>query len=146
MTAGGTSTLSDSNKGNGSEFTSSDKLDESNKYTVKMQGTLSPYTGDQFMGSLNALSTPNTTVGVSSSKTAILPNPNLGGFTSSNPPGQLPKTAPTEEKFGQRMYVPSPHGQAFVTSQTLDVYSRRCSKPTRYMGSYESRTPRFPEI
>ena len=36
----------------------------------------------------------------------------------------MPKTAPTEEKFGQRMYVPSPYGQAFVTSQTLDVYQQ----------------------
>src|SRR5262249_50518435 len=51
------------------------------------------------------------------------PNPNLGGFTSSNPPAALPK-APTDEKFGARMYVPSPYGQAFVTSQTLDVYQQ----------------------
>jgi hypothetical protein len=104
--------------------TSSAKLDESNKYTLKMQGTLMPYTNDQFMASLNALTTPSNTAGTQASKTAILPDPNLGGFTTSNPPGQLPKTAPTEEKFGQRMYIPSPYGTAFVTSQTLDVYQQ----------------------
>ena len=51
------------------------------------------------MASLNTLTTPSTTPGNPSSKTAILPNPNLGGFTASNPPAALPK-APTEEKFG----------------------------------------------
>jgi hypothetical protein len=106
------------------DHTASLKLDESNKYTVKMQGTLSPFTGDQFMAGLNTVSTPSTTPGTPAGKSAILPNPNLGGFTSSNPPGQLPKTPVTDEKFGQRMYVPSPYGQAFVTSQTLDVYQQ----------------------
>lgn len=120
----GSAGSSASSSGDGWQFTASEKLDESNKYTVKMQGTLAPYTGDQFMASINALTTPSTTAGNPSSKTAILPNPNLGGFTSSNPPGQLPKTAPTEEKFGSRVYVPSPYGQAFVTSQTLDVYQQ----------------------
>ena len=109
---------------NGSKETPSIKLDDSYKYTVKMQGTLSPYTNDQFMGGLNTVSTPSTTPGVSSAKAAILPNPNLGGFTTSNPPAQLPKTAVTDEKFGQRAFVPSPYGQAFVTSQTLDVYQQ----------------------
>jgi hypothetical protein len=109
--------------GKGTQTTATNKLDESNKYTVKMQGTLAPYTGDSFMGSLNTLTTASTTAGNPSSKTAILPNPNLGGFTSSNAPGQLPK-APTEEKFGSRMYIPSPYGQAFVTSETLDVYQQ----------------------
>ena len=71
---------------------------------------MSPYTNDLFMGTLNTLTTPSSTAGNPSSKTAILPNPNLGGFTTSNPPGALPKTAPTEEKFGQRMFVPSPYG------------------------------------
>ena len=104
--------------------TSTNKLDESNKYTVKMQGTLSSYTGDPFMGSLNTLTTPSNTPGNPSSKAAILPNPNLGGFTTSNPPAALPKTAPTDEKFGARMYVPSPYGQAYVTSKTLDVYQQ----------------------
>jgi hypothetical protein len=109
--------------GDGSQITASNKLDESNKYTVKLQGTLAPVTGDLFMSSLNSVTTQSTTVGNAASKTAILPNPNLGGFTSSNPPAALPK-APTEEKFGARMYVPSPYGQAFVTSQTLDVYQQ----------------------
>ena len=36
----------------------------------------------------------------------------------------LPKTPVTDEKFGQRMFLPSPYGQAFVTSQTLDVYQQ----------------------
>ena len=119
-----TSSSKATSNGTGWQNTASDKLDESNKFTVKMQGTLSPYTGDLFMASLNTLTTPSNTPGNPSSKTAILPNPNLGGFTTSNPPSTLPKTAPTEEKFGQRMYVPSPYGQAFVTSQTLDVYQQ----------------------
>jgi hypothetical protein len=104
--------------------TASNKLDESNKFTVKMQGTLLPYTQDLFMGTLNTLTTPSNTAGNPSSKTAILPNPNLGGFTLSNPPTDLPKTAPKEEKFGQRMYQPSPYGQAFVVSQLVDVYQQ----------------------
>lgn len=109
---------------NGTQNTSSLKLDESNKYTVKMEGTLSPYTNDQFMASLNTVTTPSTTPGTPGAKTAILPNPNLGGFTTSNPPAALPKTSTTDEKFGQRMFVPSPYGQAFVTSQTMDVYQQ----------------------
>ena len=72
--------------------TPANKFDESIKYTVKMQGTLAPYTGDQFMASLNTLTTPSATPGNPSTKTAILPNPNLGGFTTSNPPSALPKT------------------------------------------------------
>jgi hypothetical protein len=104
------------------EQTASMKLDESYKYTVKTEGTMSPYTGDQFMANLNTVTTPSTTPGTPGSKSAILPNPNLGGFSTSNPPAALPKTAVTEEKFGQRMFVPSPYGQAFVVSQTLDVY------------------------
>ena len=50
--------------------TPTEKLDESNKYTVKLQGTAAPYTGDQFMASLNTLTTPSTTAGNPSSKTA----------------------------------------------------------------------------
>ncbi len=107
----------------GSQVTSSNKLDDSTKYTVKLQGTLPPFTGDTFMANLNSITTPSLTAGTTSSKTAILPNPNLGGFTSSNPPAALPK-APTEEKFGARMFQPSPYGQAFVTSETLDVYQQ----------------------
>jgi hypothetical protein len=102
--------------------TASMKLDESYKYTVKMEGSMSPYTGDQFMANLNTVTTPSTTPGTPGSKSAILPNPNLGGFSTSNPPAALPKAAVTEEKFGQRMFVPSPYGQAFVVSQTVDVY------------------------
>lgn len=120
--AGGTTTKTWGG-GDGSQTTSSDKLDESTKYTVKLQGTLAPVTGDQFMSTLNSITTQSTTVGTAASKTAILPNPNLGGFTASNPAAALPKV-PTEEKFGARMYVPSPYGQAFVTSQTLDVYQQ----------------------
>ena len=109
--------------GDSSQITASNKLDESNKYTVKLQGTLAPVTGDQFMANLNSTTTQSTTVGTAASKCAILPNPNLGGFTTSNPPAALPRT-PADEKFGARMYVPSPYGQAFVTSQTLDVYQQ----------------------
>jgi hypothetical protein len=125
LTLGYTGTTSSAtSNGTGWQNTATNKLDESNKYTVKMQGSLAAYTGDLFMAGLNTLTTPSNTAGNPSSKTAILPNPNLGGFTTSNPPGQLPKTAPTEEKFGQRMYQPSPYGQAFVVSQTLDVYQQ----------------------
>ncbi len=116
--------ISDKTTESESQLTSSNNVQESYKYTVKMEGTLGPFTGDLFMASLNTLTTPSTTVGVSASKTAILPNPNLGGFTTSNPPAPLPKSGVTEEKFGQRMYTPSPYGQAFVISQTLDVYQQ----------------------
>jgi len=109
--------------GDGEQITASNKLDESNKYTVKLQGTLAPVTGDPFMSSLNSVTTQSTTAGTAASKSAILPNPNLGGFTTSNPPAALPK-APAEEKFGARMYVPSSYGQAFVASQALDVYQQ----------------------
>ena len=119
------------------------KLEESKKYTLKMQGTLSPYTGDQFMASLNTLTTPSNTPGNPSSKTAILPNPNLGGFTASNPPSPLPK-APTEEKFGQRMYVPSPYGEAFVTSQTLDVYQQTLVQTNTVYGFVRIPNPQIP--
>jgi len=111
------------NDGDGSQITSSNKLDESTKYTVKLQGSLAPVTGDQFMASLNSVTTQSTTVGTAASKMAILPNPNLGGFTTSNSAAALPKV-PTDEKFGARMFMPSPYGQAFVTSQTLDVYQQ----------------------
>jgi hypothetical protein len=109
--------------GDGSQTTSADKLDELNRYTVKLHGAPAPVTGDQFMSALNSVTTQSTTAGTASSKTAILPNPNLGGFTASNPPAPLPRT-PADEKFGNRMFVPSPYGQAFVTSQTLDVYQQ----------------------
>ena len=110
------------NSTNGNTGSSSEKVDESDKYTVKLQGAMAPYTGDLFMAGLNTLATPSTTPGLPASKSPILPDPNSGGFTTANPPGQLPKTAPTEEKFGSRMYAPSPYGQAFVVSQTEDVY------------------------
>lgn len=122
--SGASSYTTTQSSGSTAELTPNNKLDESNKYTVKMQGNLSPRTGDLFMSNLNALITPSNTIGNPSSKTAILPNPQLGGFTASNPPGQLPKTLPTDEKFGQPMFAPSPYGQAFVTSQTLDVYQQ----------------------
>ena len=114
LSFGQTSTKSTTN-GTGTQKTASEKLDESNKFTVKMQGTLAPYTGDLFMASLNTLTTPSNTAGnpVEDGDPA---QPESGRLHTSNPPGALPKTAPTEEKFGQRMYVPSPYGQAFVTS------------------------------
>ena len=126
-----------------SQPTRRNKLEESNKYTVKLQGTLAPFTGDQFMASLNTLTTPSTHLGNPASKTAILPNPNLGGFTASNPPGALPKT-PTEEKFGARMYVPSPYGQAFVTSQTLDVYQQTLLQTNTVYGFVRIPDPQIP--
>ena len=131
---------------NGSGYTTiaDNKLIEAYKYTVKMEGTLSPFTGDQFMASLNTLTTPSNTPGNPSTKTAILPNPNLGGFTTSNPPGALPKTAPTEEKFGQRMYVPSPYGQAFVTSETLDVYQQTLVQTNTVYGFVRVPDPQIP--
>jgi hypothetical protein len=113
-----------SGTGTSQQETATEKLDESNKYTVRLEGATTPYTGDTFMASLNSLTTPSTTPGTPASKTPILPDPNLGGFTVSNPPGALPKAAPTEERLGQRMFMPSPYGQAFVTSRTLDVYQQ----------------------
>ena len=110
--------------GSTGQQTASEKLDEGHKYTVRLEGAMAPYTGDTFMASLNSLTVASNTVGTPASKTPILPNPNLGGFTTSNPAGALPKTAVTEERWGQRMFVPSPYGQAFVTSQTLDVYQQ----------------------
>jgi hypothetical protein len=106
-----------------SQSASSNKVDEATRYTVKLQGTPTAVTGDMFMANLNTLATPSST-GTGSSRTAILPNPDLGGSTTSNPPGQLPRTAPTEEKYGARMFRPSPYGQAFVSSQTVDVYQQ----------------------
>jgi hypothetical protein len=123
FTAGGAISL-DVALDSGKEDTASLKLDESNKYTIKMDGTLAPYTGDQFMANLNTVTTPSTTPGTPGTKSAVLPNPNLGGFTTSNPPAPLPKTAVTDEKFGQRAFVPAPYGQAFVASDTLDIYQQ----------------------
>lgn len=143
LTAGSEGSLISSND-SGGQMTASNKLDQSNKYTVKLQGTLSPYTNDQFMSALNALTTPSMTAGNPSSKTAILPNPNLGGFTTSNPPATLPKTAPTEEKFGQRMYAPSPYGTAFVTSETLDVYQQTLLQTNTVYGFVRVPDPQIP--
>ena len=117
---GGSYTWTD---GDGSQITASNKFDESNRYTVKLQGASAPVTGDQFMAGLNSATAQSTTAGTVASRSAILPNPNLGGFTSSNPSAALPRV-PADEKFGARSYVPSPYGQAFVTSQTLDVYQQ----------------------
>jgi hypothetical protein len=109
---------------NSDQNTSTDKADQSNKYVVRLDGAMAPFTNDQFMANLNTVTTPSNTAGTPASKTAILPNPNLGGFTTSSPPAPLPKP-PTEERFGARMYMPSPYGQAFVSSQTLDVYQQK---------------------
>ena len=106
----------------GQNQTSSERLDELNRYVVKMEGSPAPYTGDLFMAGLNTVTVPETTPGVPAAKSPILPDPNLGGFTTSNPAGALPPHQPTEERFGQRMFQPSPYGQAFVTSQTEDIY------------------------
>jgi len=133
----------DNSTTNGTAQSATDKLEETKKYTFKLQGTLSPYTGDQFMASLNTLTTPSSTPGNPASKAAILPNPNLGGFTASNPPSALPK-APTDEKFGQRMYVPSPYGEAFVTSETLDVYQQTLVQTNTVYGFARVPDPQIP--
>jgi hypothetical protein len=106
----------------GKTQTSSEKLDELNRYVVRLEGDTAPYTGDLFMAGLNTATVPQTTPGVPASKLPILPDPNVGGFTTSNPAGPLPPHQPTEERFGQRTFLPSPYGQAFVTSQTQDIY------------------------
>jgi len=105
------------------DTTSTNKLTETNTYVVKMEGSLAPTNGDLFMSNLNALTTPSTT-GNPATTTAILPNPDLGGFTASNPPTALPTKPPTDEKFGSLVFIPSPYGQAFVTSTLLDVYQQ----------------------
>src|SRR5690606_11367731 len=102
---------------------STQELEQTNKFTVQLDGALAPVTSDPFMASLNSVSAASLTGGASSGKAAILPNPNLGGFTASNPPTSSSK-APPDEKFGARMFKPSPYGHAFVTSQTLDVYQQ----------------------
>lgn len=101
------------------------KVDEVQRYTARMEGSQTAVTDDNFMASLNTLTMANDTAGGPSSRTAILADPQLGGFTRSNPPAPLPRSAPAEERFGSRMYRPSPYGQAFVTSQTLDVYQQK---------------------
>ena len=143
LDAGPPESTSATTNADGWKQTVTTKLDQTYRYTVKLQGTLAPYTGDQFMASLNTLTTVNTTAGNPSSKTAILPNPNLGGFTTSNPPAAIPK-APTEEKFGARMWVPSPYGQAFVTSQTLDVYQQTLLQTNTVYGFVRIPDPQIP--
>ena len=133
-----------SGTGNTTQRTATEKLDESHKYTVRMQGTMAPYTGDSFMASVNSLSVPSATVGTPASRTPILPNPQLGGFTTSNPPGALPKTTVTEERFGQRMFVPSPYGQVFVTSTTVDVYQQILLQTNTTFGFIRVPDPQIP--
>jgi hypothetical protein len=122
----------------------SHRQDQSNKYTVRLEGAMMPYSGDSFMASLNSLSVASSTVGTPASKTPILPSPALGGFTTSNPPGGLPKTAPTEERFGQRMFLPSPYGQAFVTSRTVDVYQQILLQTNTTFGFIRIPDPKIP--
>ena len=81
--------------GTTSQETSSEKLDEASS-----EGAMAPYTGDTFMANLNSLTVASTTAGTRHRRSPILPNPNLGGFTTSNPPGALPKTTLTEERSG----------------------------------------------
>ena len=102
----------------------SEQLEEQKRYGIELKGTLLPITGDTFMANINALSSTSNSPGAPSSKTAILPNPNLGGFTVSSPAAALPRQLPTEERYGERMYQPSPYRQAFVSSVTLDVYQQ----------------------
>ena len=133
-----------SNNGSTSQQTANFKLDEGKKYTVRLEGTMAPYTGDTFMASVNSLSVPSATVGTTASKIPILPNPNLGGFTTSNPAAALPKTAVTEERFGQRMFLPSSYGQAFVTSTTLDVYQQILLQTNTTFGFLRVPDPKIP--
>ena len=123
LSVGGGITIINSSD-NDTKTTASVTNNETDTFTVKLNGALAPITNDQFMGSINTLTTANNTVGGTSSKTAILPNPNMGGFTTSNPPASLPKTLPNDEKFGARPYIPSSYGHAFVSSATLDVYQQ----------------------
>jgi hypothetical protein len=133
-----------SGSGTTTQETATEKLDEGHKYTVRMEGTMTPYTSDGFMANLNSLSVPSATVGTPASKTPILPNPQLGGFTTSNPPGALPKTTVNEERFGQRMFVPSPYGQAFVTSTTVDVYQQILLQTNTTFGFIRVPDPQIP--
>jgi hypothetical protein len=132
---------SDKNK---TDLSAENKIEESFKYTVKLDGALLPVTGDSFMANLNALALPSTTAGAPASKTAILPNPNLGGFTASNPAGALPRAMPTDEKYGSRMFQPSPYGQAFVTSATLDVYQQTLVQSNTVYGFVRVPNPQIP--
>lgn len=129
---------------NTSQDTSTLKFDESNKFTVKLQGTLAPITNDNYMSYINTLTNTQNTVGTTATKTPIITDPNSGGFTSNTGFGALPKTLPTEEKFGARMYVPSPYGTAFVTSQTLDVYQETLVQSKTVYGFIEIPSPNIP--
>jgi hypothetical protein len=130
--------------GNGSTDTVDNKLDESNRYSVRLEGAVAPYQNDTFMANLNSVTIPSATPGAPASKSAILPDPNDGGFTASNPPAQLPKTEPTDEKFGSRMFIPSPYGQAFVSSQTEDVYQQTLVQSNTVYGFVNIPDPQIP--
>ena len=92
---------------------------ESNKYTVKLKGRSRPILAT-FMASLNSLSAQHYGR-ERRRKDAILPNPSLGGFTTSNPPEACQRPRPPRSASDGDV-APSPYGQAFVTSRTLDVY------------------------
>ena len=131
--------------GDGSQTTASNKLDESNRYTVKLQGTLAPVTGDQFMASLNSVTTQSTTVGTPASKTPILPSPQKRRvhdveFTRR----RCPKPPSPKSASGQRMFVPSPYGQAFVTSTTVDVYQQILLQTNTTFGFIRVPDPQIP--
>ena len=140
----GLSVSGGSGTGTTTQQTASERLDEGHRYSVRLEGAMAPYSGDTFMASLNSLTTASTTVGTPASKTPILANPELGGFTTSNPPAALPKTPVTEERFGQRMFVPSPYGQAFVTSRTLDVYQQILLQTNTTFGFIRVPDPQIP--
>jgi len=138
---GGTFTNNDDND---DKETASATLVEADKFSVKLQGALAPITNDQFMASINTLSTASNTPGNPSAKTAILPNPNFGGFTSNNPPSAAPKTLPNDEKFGTRIFQPSPYGQAYVTSQVLDVFQQTLVQTNTVYGFVKIPNPNIP--
>jgi hypothetical protein len=142
--SGGISVTGGPSSGGSAQQAASHRQDQSNKYTVRLEGAMMPYSGDNFMASLNSLSVASSTVGTPASKTPILPSPGMGGFTTSNPPGALPKTTPTEERFGQRMFLPSPYGQAFVTSRTVDVYQQILLQTNTTLGFIRIPDPKIP--
>ena len=129
--------------GDSSQITASSKLDETNKYTVKMQGASAPVTGDQFMANLNSTTTQSTTVGTAASRSAILPNPNLGGFTSSNPPAALPRTPDRREVRLSACTCHRPMARPSSPRRRWTSISRRCCRRTRCTDSSGSRTRRF---
>ena len=119
--------------------TSSERLDEPQPLRrCKMEGSpVALYRRPLHWPGLNTVTVPETTPGVPAAKSPILPDPNLGGFTTSNPAGALPhQHHPTEDngsasgcssrrRTARRSSPPRPrtsYQETLATVQTNTVY------------------------